>query len=152
MLLTNHKLYEALILAAVVSPIEIANSEKVTGAVDMSKFERVIAILTLGNMGNATVDFRLESDSASAFNVDKQTVVAATQLAAPGSPATANDNKQIILEAAGHDLKAGHRYLRGRTIGGSANTGPGAVVILGIPKATGNPTNPASVVQTKAAS
>jgi hypothetical protein len=125
----------------------MANTQVFSDVVDMSKYHRVMAILLLGDMASETIDFSLQSDSASAFNVDVQTVVAATQLAAS---AGANDSKQLILQCTADKLKAGHRYLRARGITGGATGGAAAMILLGEPRFSGE-ANVSSVLAVKAA-
>lgn len=122
---------EKLAIVATVDPQTVANSEAVTDAVDMSKFDQAIFILALGDMASETIDFRLESDSDSGFATDKQTLKAATQLAAS---ATLNDNDQVVLWCRAQDLLANtnHRYVRGRAITGGATGGPAAIIGLGV--------------------
>ena len=134
-------------LIAASDPATMANTQKLSDVVDMSKFHRVMAVLMLGDMANETIDFSLQSDSASAFNVDVQTVVAATQLAAS---AAANDGAQIILQCHAADLPAGHRYLRARGITGGATGGPAAIALFGEPRFSSE-ANLASVAEVKAA-
>lgn len=122
---------EKLAVVATVDPQTVANSEKVTDAVDMKLHDQVAFILLLGDMAAETIDFRLESDSDSGFATDKQTLKAATQLAAH---ATNNDNSQIVLWCRAQDLlaNANHRYVRGRAITGAGVGGPAAIVAVAL--------------------
>ena len=81
---------------AVRSPAAMVNSQVFSDVVDMSKYRAVIAILLLGDMAAETIDFSLQTDTVAAFNVDTQTLVAATQLAAS---AANNDSRQVVLQA-----------------------------------------------------
>jgi hypothetical protein len=132
---------------AVRSPATMANVQVLSDVVDMSKYRTVIAILLLGDMAAETIDFSLQTDSASAFNVDVQTLVAATQLAAS---AANNDNKQVVLQAVVEKMKPGHRYLRARGITGAGTGGPAAIILLGEPRYSSE-ANLASVLEVKAA-
>ena len=122
---------EKLAIVATVDPQTVANSEAVTDAVDMSKFDQAIFILALGDMASETIDFRIETDTVSTFDNDKTTLKAATQLAAH---ATNNDSDQIVLWCRAQDLLANssHRYVRGRAITGGATGGPAAIIGLGV--------------------
>jgi hypothetical protein len=138
---------EGLKLIGVRNPGTLNNVASLTGAVDMSKYHRVVALLALGDMAAEAIDFRLESDSAEAFNVDLQPVVAATQLPAH---ATNNDNKQLALQCHAADLKPGHRYLRARGVTGAATGGPAAILLFGEPRYSTEP-HLTSLVEVKAA-
>ena len=132
---------------AVRSPATMANVQVLSDVVDMSKYRMVMAILLLGDMAAETIDFSLQTDSAAAFNVDVQTLVAATQLAAHASN---NDSKQIVLQAVVEKMKPGHRYLRARGITGNTTGGPAAIILLGEPRYSSE-ANLASVLEVKAA-
>jgi hypothetical protein len=132
---------------AVRNPATLNSTPGLSDVVDMSKYRSVMAILLLGDMAAETIDFSLQTDSASAFNVDVQTLVAATQLAAHASN---NDNKQIILHAVVEKMKAGHRYLRARAVTGNTTGGPAAMILLGEPRYS-NEANLSAVAEVKAA-
>lgn len=129
------------------SPATMANAQVLSDVVDMSKYRTVMAILMLGDMAAETIDFSLQTDSAQAFNVDVQTLVAATQLAAN---AANNDNKQLVLQAVVEKMKPGHRFLRARGITGGATGGNAAILLIGEPRYS-NEANLASVLEVKAA-
>jgi hypothetical protein len=138
---------EAWKVIGVRSPAAMANVQVLSDVVDMSKYRAVLAILLLGDMAAETIDFSLQTDSAQAFNVDVQTLVAATQLAAN---ATNNDNKQIVLQAVVEKMKPGHRFLRARAITGNTAGGPASIILLGEPRYS-NEANLVSVLEVKAA-
>lgn len=138
---------EAWKVIAARSPALMANAQVLSDVVDMSKYRTVMAILMLGDMAAETIDFSLQTDSAQAFNVDTQTLVAATQLAAN---AGANDSKQIVLQAVVEKMKPGHRFLRARGITGNTAGGQASIILLGEPRYS-NEANVASVVEVKAA-
>jgi hypothetical protein len=140
-------LLEGLKLIGVRNPAVMTNVAALTGAVDMSRYRRVVAVLALGDMAAETIDFRLESDTVAAFNVDVQPVVAATQLPAHASN---NDNRQLALECHAANLKPGHRYLRARGITGAGTGGVATILLLGEPRYSTEP-HLASVVEAKAA-
>jgi len=129
------------------SPATMLNVQVFSDVVDMSKYRTVVAILLLGDMAAETIDFSLQTDSAAAFNVDVQTLVTATQLAANAGN---NDNKQIVLQAVVEKMKSGHRYLRARGITGNNVGGPAAMILLGEPRYS-NEANLATVLEVKAA-
>ncbi len=117
-------------VAGVIAPATVNSTPSVSGAVDMRKFRRVTAILSIGNVAAETVDFRLEADTVNTFNDSVATVVAATQLAAHASN---NDNTHIILECKAEDLAEGDIFLRARAVTGDTSGGPMSCVILGLP-------------------
>lgn len=117
-------------VAGVIAPATVNSTPALSGAVDMRKFRRVIAVLSIGNVAAETVDFRLEADTVNTFDDSVATVVAATQLAAHASN---NDNKHIVLECKAEDLAGGDIFLRARAVTGDTTGGPMSCVILGIP-------------------
>lgn len=145
MLQTTGHLHQYLPLAAAsIVVAEVANTEKVTAAIDMSKFRKAMFILQTGDIAAQTLDFQVESDSSSGFATAKATLKSATQVAPHASN---NDSKQVIIEVDASQLPDGHRYVRGRAIGGGAITGPVAITVLGATYASGQQS--ASVVETK---
>lgn len=132
-------------VAAVLNPATVNSTPAYSGTVDMTLFARISLIAMLGDIAAETVDVRLESDTVNTFNDDLTTVVAATQLAADAS---ANDSKQLILEAAAASIKEGHRYVRARFVTGSTSGGPMGAVILGVPFYS-DQDQPATVLETK---
>jgi hypothetical protein len=141
------ELNEALKIAGVRSPAIVNNTQALSSVVDMSLYQKVMAILNLGDMANETVDFSLRSSNAisgGALTGTVTTRLAATQLAANAS---ANDNKQIILELDSSQL-GGDRYLDARAITGGATGGVAGILIFGEPYYTSQ-SHIASVVQVK---
>lgn len=136
---------EQLKIAGVRNPATANSTATFSSAVDMTLWARIAAFVALGDMANETVDVRLESDTVDSFDDDLTTLVAATQLAASAS---ANDNKQIILEAAAAALPAGHRYVRARIATGNTTGGAASILILGVPYYS-DTDHPASLVETK---
>jgi hypothetical protein len=128
-------------------PATLNSTPGLSDVVDMSKYRTVMAILLLGDMAAETIDFSLQTDTVAAFNVDTQTLVAATQLAANAS---ANDGKAIVLQAVVEKMKAGHRFLRARAVTGNTTGGAASMILLGEPRYS-NEANLADVVEVKAA-
>jgi hypothetical protein len=144
---THAQINETLKLAGIRNPATLNSTPATTNAVDFSKFSKVIGVLVLGDMANETVDFRLESSATDVdFGGTVTTRVAATQLAASAS---ANDNKQIVLELDNMQV-GGDRYIRGRAVTGNTTGGIATMLIFGVPF---NSTEPhlASVVEVKSA-
>lgn len=138
---------EQLKLAGVRNPLTANSTATFSTTIDMSLWARISVIALLGDMANETVDVRIETDTVDSFNDDLTTLVAATQLAASAS---ANDNKQVILEAAAASFPDGHRYARVRIATGDTTGGPAAMVILGVPYYS-DTAQSATVVETKRA-
>ena len=120
---------ERVAVVGTVDPQTVANTEKLTDAVDMSKFEEAMFILLLGDMAAETIDFKLMESDASGGTYTDISGKAITQLAAH---ATNNDNEQYIINLKASELGAGKRYVKGRVITGGATGGPACVVALGL--------------------
>lgn len=141
------KLGDLLVLVAAKCGAATSAAPALTGAVDMSKYHRVYAVIGLGDMAAETIDAVLQSDTVDTFDDSAATVVAATQLAAS---AAANDGKFLILECKAEDLPAGDQYLRGRVITGDAVGGIVSIAIFGVPRFSGE-TEDAALVEKKSA-
>lgn len=120
---------ERVAVIATVDPQTVANSEKLTDAVDMSKWEEVLFILLLGDMASETIDFKLQESATSGGSYTDISGKAATQLSAHASN---NDNKQIVINLKASELSSGMRYVKGRAITGGATGGPACVIALGV--------------------
>jgi hypothetical protein len=129
--MSKHKrIYEGLKIVAVAPPALLTSTPRVSGAVNMSKFSKVFAVLSLGDMAAEAIDFRLESSTTdSTFTGVVTTRVSATQLAAS---ATANDNKQVVLEVDASQLN-GDLWLRSRAVTSGTTGGMAEVMLFGVP-------------------
>ena len=133
--MSNKRLYEDAALVATIDPQTLTVGATYSDYVDMSKFGRLTAIMSIGDFAAETIDFKLVGYSDESAS-DPTDLVAATQLAAH---ATNNDNDQVVLEmtadamlrlaqAAGVTLQ----YVRACvTIGAGGVGGPISVVVLG---------------------
>jgi hypothetical protein len=144
---------EKLAVVSIRNPATQANTEGLSTAVDMSKHDQVAFFLLLGDMSNETVDFRIEVSETSNFTPTKETLVAATQLAADAS---ANDNKQLVLSCRASDLMAkgqNFRYARGRAVTGNTSGGPAAILGVAVDSRhePGSDSDLASVLEIKVA-
>lgn len=119
---------EKLALVGTVDPQTVANTEKFTDVVDMSKFHQVLAIALLGDMANETVDFKAytcDSDGSNATSLKS-----CTQLAASAS---ANDNKQLAIQVRADELGTlGKQYVKFGLVTGNTTGGPAAVAVIGL--------------------
>ena len=132
MINTNQKLSELAALVATIDPQTVANTELFTDVIDFGAMMQVTAIAALGNMANETVDFKFYSCDSDGSNAAAVTGKAITQLAASAS---ANDNKQAIINVRGSDLLAsGKQYGKFGLVTGGGTGGPAAVVVLGVPR------------------
>jgi hypothetical protein len=124
-------LAESLAVVGVINPQTVANTQKVSGAIDVSKWDRLIFVFALGDMANETIDCGVETcDSDGTSNAVDITGKQATQLAANASN---NDNKQIVIGVKSSDLIAnGKRYVRATMVTGNATGGPACCVVLGV--------------------
>ena len=122
---------EGLAVAGVIPPAATANTQRLTGAIDVSKWDQLLFIFQLGDMSNETFDCGVETcDSDGTSNAVDITGKQATQLAASAS---ANDNKQIVIAVKSSDLIAnGKQYVRGTMITGNTGGGPAACVVIGV--------------------
>lgn len=126
----NTSLAEGLGVAGVITPATTANTQRNTGAIDLSVWDSLLFIFTLGDMASETIDCGVETcDSDGTSNAVDITGKQATQLAASAS---ANDGKQIVIHVKSVDLIAnGKRYVRGTMVTGGATGGPAGCVVLG---------------------
>lgn len=122
-------LAERLAVVATVDPQAVANTEKFSDVVDMSKFHAVAGIALLGDMANETIDFKAYSCDSDGSNA--ASLKAATQRT--GS-ASANDNSQTVIGVRAEELLAsGKRYVKFGLVTGGATGGIGAVVVVADP-------------------
>ncbi len=118
--------------AAVVGTVDsqtVANTAKLTDAIDMSKFGEVMGVLLLGDMASETIDFEAQEAATSGGSYSTISGKAASQLAAHASN---NDNKQIVINVKAEELSAGKQFVKFRAVTGGATGGPAAVLALGM--------------------
>jgi hypothetical protein len=116
-------------VVATVDPQTVANTEKLSDAVDMQKWGEILAIFLTGDMASETIDFKLMECATSGGTYTDITGKAITQRAAHASN---NDNLQFIVNLKAEELGAGKRYVKARAITGGATGGPASVVVLGL--------------------
>ena len=124
-------LAESLAVVGVINPQTVANTQKNTGAIDVSKWDQLLFVFALGDMASETIDCGVETcDSDGTSNAVDITGKQATQLAGHASN---NDNKQLVIAVKSTDLIAnGKRYVRGTMVTGNATGGPASCVVLGV--------------------
>lgn len=143
----NGSLADALVVAGVINPATTANTQRNTGAIDVSRFDSLLFIFALGDMASETIDAGVEScDSDGTSNAADITGKQATQITAHASN---NDNKQVVIAVNCQAvLASGKQYVRGTMVTGGATGGPASCIVLGTHR-YGPPTDfdLASVVQ-----
>ncbi len=145
----HEQLSEALAVVGTIDPASLAAAEHLTDAIDMSKYRRVLFIITTGVLGtNATIDFTIKQATTSGGSYDLQVggnsspTKAITQLTK-----AANDNDQVLVEVRAEECT--RRWLKGSlTVGTAASLA--SVVALGAVARQQPVTQLDSVVQTKA--
>lgn len=118
------KVTNDLLVMSCIDPDAYAANTYYGDAIDMSKFERAIFVLQVGDLGSsATIDYAICS-GATTSPTAAMTAYTATQLTQAGS----DDNKQVVIEVPAQAvLAAGHRYIRDRLIVGTATSDAGAI-------------------------
>lgn len=121
-------------VVGIIDPDAYAANTYKTGAIDMSKWEEVMFVAQVGDMGSsATVDIDIyEYTDASDGGANKLTTKSATQLTQAG----ADDNKQVVINVRREDLNidGGLRYLKAWAIIGTQAVDFGLVAIGMVPR------------------
>ena len=101
-----------------------------TGAIDMQKYSRVMAILLSGTLGaSGTLDLTAKASDASGGTYAALTGKAATQLVK-----ASNDNDVVVMEVDAGDVAAvSKRYVKFHAVAGTA-AATSALVVLGVPR------------------
>ena len=125
-------IWEKLPVIEVIQPqaITAGATGVLTGAIDMQKYSRVMAVLLSGTIGaSGTLDFHAEASATSGGTYATITGKEATQLVK-----ASNDNDVVVLEVDAGDVAAlSKRYVKFNAIAGTANA-TSAVVVLGVPR------------------
>jgi hypothetical protein len=129
-----------------IDPQTVANTQLYTDVIDMSKWREVMGIALLGNMASETIDFKAYTCDNDGSNATA--LVSATQLAASAS---ANDNKQIVINLRSEHVTNTKRYVKFGLVTGGATGGPACVVAIGLRPVFGPATDDdlSSVVEVK---
>lgn len=102
-------------------------SEKLTGAVDLSKFSKVLFIVDSGTLGaSGTLDFQVKGSTASGGTYTAISGTAITQLV------VASNNNEYALVSVDSEavLALGYNFLKGSLVPGTAAANS-AVIVLG---------------------
>lgn len=121
---------EKLAVVATIDPDANGAAAYSTDTIDMSKWERVLFIVMVGEMAStSTVDFDVVSDPLTGGSY-ATTEASITQLTQAGT----DSDKQVLVEVRGVDVAAnGNRWIKGvLTVGEAASDS--AVVALGVPR------------------
>lgn len=110
-----------------IDPVSQTAATVYTDDVDMSLFEQVMLVAMTGALGTGgTIIASLASGTAASPTTD---VTGKTSATLADSPATADDNQQVIVNLRGDELTEGHRYVRGKVIVGVATSLIGGVLL-----------------------
>ncbi len=123
---------ESVVPIAVIQPqaITAGATGVLTGAIDMTNYEKVMAVLMTGTLGaSGTLDFKAVASATSGGTYAAITGKAATQLVK-----ATNDNDLVVIEVTQADLASlEKRYVKFNAVAGTANA-TSAVVVLGVPR------------------
>lgn len=126
------RIWEKLPVIEVIQPqaITAGATGVLTGAIDMTKYSRVIAVLLSGTLGaSGTLDFKAVASATSGGTYAAITGKAITQMVK-----ATNDNDVAIIEVDAGDVAAlSKQYLKFNAVAGTANA-TSAVVVLGVPR------------------
>jgi hypothetical protein len=114
-------------VVGIIDPDAYTAATYLTGAIDMSKWNRVVFIVMAGDLGSsATVDFKVTEASTSGGSYSDISGKAITQLTQAGT----DDNKQALVEVLASELGSGKQFIKGSFTVGTA-TSDGGVIALG---------------------
>lgn len=126
------RVWEKLPVIEVIQPqaITAGATGVLTGAIDMTKYSRVIAVLLSGTLGaSGTLDFKAVASATSGGTYAAITGKAITQMVK-----ATNDNDVAVIEVDAGDVAAlSKQYLKFNAVAGTANA-TSAVVVLGVPR------------------
>ena len=124
------KQYEEWAVIGVIDPDAYTAAEQLTAAIDMSKWEDIMAVVMAGDLGtNATVDAKLTASATSGGSYADITGKAITQLTEAGT----DSNKQALIHLRGDEMPAGKYFVKLSMTVGTATSDAGAIV-LGRPR------------------
>ena len=126
------RIWEKLPVIEVIQPqaITAGATGVLTGAIDMTKYSRVMAVLLSGTLGaSGTLDFHAEASATSGGTYATITGKEATQLVK-----ASNDNDVVVLEVDAGDVAAlSKQFVKFNAVAGTANA-TSAVVVFGVPR------------------
>ena len=114
-------------VVGVIDPDAYAAATYLTAAVDMSDFDQLLGIISVGDMGsNATLDAKFVQATTAGGTYSNVTGGAITQLT-QGSPD--DSNQQVLINLKGSDLSDGYRYVKLSVTIATAACDAGAMVL-----------------------
>lgn len=128
----NVSLSEGVGVAGRITPATTANTQRNTSAIDMSKWDQLMFVFSLGDMASETIDLGVETcDSDGTSNaVD----ITGKQISL-GAGASSNDSDIFVIVVRSTDLIAnGKQYVRGTMVTGGGTGGPASCIVLGVPR------------------
>ena len=124
----NVKAAEKLALLAALNPQTVVNVEKFSGVADLASFHQVLGVVQLGDMAAEDITvkaYRCDADGSNAVALKSADVLAAH--------ATANDNKQIIINIRATELnESSARYVKLGVVTSADAGGTVSGLILGV--------------------
>lgn len=122
-------LSERVAVVGYIAPDAYAAGTVLTNAIDMSKQERILAVVQAGDLGtNATLDFKFTGSDTSGGTYADITGAAITQLTQAGT----DSNKTVLLELKAESLAGTTvKFVKGSLTIATATSDAGVVVIGG---------------------
>ena len=148
-MLATRRFWDEMAVASTINPASLGTGEALTGAIDMSKYDKVVFVIQTGVLGaSATIDFVVKGATTSG---GVYTAIPGTAITA--IPKASGDNVVAMVEVRGETVgMAGYSFIKGSLTVGTAASIAG-VVAYGFLCNYGpaSKINPATVVQTVAA-
>ncbi len=114
-------------VVAVIDPDIMTQTAFLSGAVDMSKYDRIMGVVMVGTMvSTSTVNAELQEATTSGGSYSAITGKAITQLTEAGG----DSDKQAILNLRSDEMTVGHRFVKLWIDVNTANT-DGAGIVFG---------------------
>ncbi len=124
---SEYKLSEYVAVVGVVDPDANTAAEYLTAAIDMSKWESILAIVMAGDLGtNATVDAAFKASATSGGTYAAISGKAITQLTQAG---TDKSNTQALIHLRAAEMPAGKPWVKLSMTVGTATSDSGAIVL-----------------------
>jgi hypothetical protein len=123
----------------------LAQDTQATAVVPLANYDRLLFVFSTSDFANtSTIDGGVETCD---HDGDNAALIASKTLTQRAAHATANDDKQFVIDVQSEDLiAAGKDHVRGQ-LTGSGTAGNIHILVLGTPK-YGPATQPSTVVQT----
>jgi hypothetical protein len=121
-------LSEELAIVGTIDAASQSTSEKLTDAIDMSKFRRVLFLINCGVLGSsATLDFVVKGATSEGGSYASISGTAITQIVK-----ASGDGKQALVEVSAEVVKAaGYRWIKGSLTPGTAASQAAVMALAG---------------------